>query len=89
MPDVPLEEQALVSQALHQVRDSDFPHKNLLGIVKDFCRGRGENLKEIRKEGDTKNIKKSRFYKEIMKPRANTQKEMCESQKCSVASSSL
>lgn len=31
--------------------------------------------------GRTKNIKKSGFYREVMKPRANTQKEMCQSQK--------
>lgn len=46
------------------------------------------DCQEVRKEGETKTIKKSRFYREVMKPRANTQKEMCQSQKWSVASSS-
>lgn len=82
MPHTLPEKQALVSQVLHQGRYSDFPHKRLLGVAKHFGAGeKKENLKESSKEGDTKNIKKSRFYREVMKPRANTQKETCESQK--------
>lgn len=60
------------------MRYSDFTHKRLL-VIANNLKGK-KNLKEHRKEGDTKNIKKSRFYREIMKPRGNTQKGMCESQ---------
>lgn len=60
------------------MRESEFPHKRLL-VIADNLKEK-KNLKEHRKEGDTKNIKKSRFHREITKPRGNTQKGTCESQ---------
>jgi hypothetical protein len=60
------------------MRYSEFPHRRLL-VIADNLKEKA-NLKEHRKEGDTKNIKKSRFHRELTKPRGNTRKGMCESQ---------